>query len=102
MGKKKQYEKEFKEMIVGLLEAGHTARKVSEDYGLYEGMIRRWKRESREKRGIFSDKSKPSLTPDEKEIKELRKQLREVELERDILKKAVSIFSKGDGKSTSS
>ena len=27
-------------MIVGLLEAGHTARKVSEDYGLYEGMIR--------------------------------------------------------------
>ena len=27
-------------MIVGLLEAGQTARKVSEDYGLYEGMIR--------------------------------------------------------------
>ena len=27
-------------MIVGLQEAGHTAQKVSEDYGLYEGMIR--------------------------------------------------------------
>ena len=47
-----------------------------------------WKRESREKRGIFSDTSKPLLTPEEKEIRELRKQLREVELERDILKKA--------------
>ena len=89
-------------MIVDLLEAGHTARKVSEDYGLYEGMIRRWKRESRLHKGIFSIKGKSSLTPEEREIRELKKQLKEAQLERDILKKAVSIFSKGDGKGTSS
>ena len=89
-------------MIVDLLESGHTARKVSEDYGLYEGMIRRWKRESRQQKGIFSSKGKPSLTPEERQIRELRKQLKETQLERDILKKAVSIFSKGDGKDTSS
>ncbi|UZR99784.1 IS3 family transposase [Chondrinema litorale] len=82
-------------MIVGLLEAGHTARKVSEDYGLYEGMIRRWKRESRERSGVFSDKRKLSLTPEEKEIRELRKQLREVELERDIFKKGGEYLLQG-------
>jgi transposase len=36
----------------------------------------------------------------EKENLKLKKQLREAELERDILKKAIRIFSKSDGKFT--
>jgi transposase len=38
------------------------------------------------------------MTDEEREIAQLKKQLREAQLERDILKKAISIFSKGDGK----
>ena len=38
------------------------------------------------------------LTEDQKQIKRLTWEVRESNLERDILKKAVSIFSKGDGK----
>ena len=39
---------------------------------------------------------------EQREIVRLKKQLREAELERDILKKAISIFSKSDGKSSNS
>ncbi len=42
------------------------------------------------------------MTDLEKENARLRKELRDAKMERDILKKAVSIFSKSDGKSTNS
>jgi transposase len=40
------------------------------------------------------------MTDSEKEIARLQKALKEAEMERDILKKAISIFSKSDKKST--
>jgi len=40
------------------------------------------------------------MTDLEKENARLRKELRDAKMERDILKKALSIFSKSDGKST--
>ena len=43
-----------------------------------------------------------SLTPQEAEIAQLKKKLREAEIERDILKKAVSIFSRNDGRYSNS
>ena len=38
------------------------------------------------------------LSETEQELARLKKELRETQMERDILKKAVSIFSKSDGK----
>ena len=40
------------------------------------------------------------MTDEEREIERLKKELKEAQLERDILKKAVSIFSKSDRKFT--
>lgn len=88
----KQYDNEFKVMIVDLLKSGLMVRQVSEDYGLNGGMIRRWKREYEAKSGDFSKKRE--VSPEEQELKALHKELREVKMERDILKKAVGIFSK--------
>ena len=90
----KKYENEFKVMIVGLLNSGRKLKEISEEYGLNESMLRRWKREFLAKSGDFSKKRE--VTPEEQELKVLRKELREITLERDILKKAVSIFSKRD------
>ena len=90
----KKYENEFKVMIVGLLNSGRKLKEISEEYGLNESMVRRWKREFLAKSGDFSKKRE--VTPEEQELKVLRKELREITLERDILKKAVSIFSKGN------
>jgi len=47
-------------------------------------------------------KTKPTIeSQDNLEVKRLKKALKEKELELEILKKAVHIFSKSDGKSTS-
>ncbi len=92
MGKK--YENDFKVMIVDLLKSGISATDLSDEYSINSGIIRRWKREYKAKAGDFSKKREVSAA--ELELKALKKELREVRLERDILKKAVSIFSKSD------
>lgn len=90
----KTYENEFKVMIAELLISGRKVKEVSEEYNLNDSMIRRWRREYEAKSGDFSKKREQSA--EEQELKALKKELREVTLERDILKKAVSIFSKSD------
>ena len=92
MGNK--YKNDFKVMIVELLKSGRTAKELSDEYNINDGIIRRWKREYKAKSGDFSKKREVSIQ--EQELKLLKKELREIRLERDILKKAVSIFSRSD------
>ena len=89
-----KYDNEFKVMIVGLLQAGQLVKDVAEEYGLNDGMLRRWRREYHAKQGDFSKVKE--LSADELEIRRLKKEVAEIKMERDILKKAVSIFSKSD------
>ena len=88
----KKYDNELKVTIVELLNSGLKAKQLSEGYGIHDSVIRRWKREYEAKSGDFSKKGE--LSQEEQELKALRKELRDVKMERDILKKAVSIFSK--------
>jgi len=88
------YENDFKVLIVELLKSGRPVKEVSEEYGLNDSMIRRWRREYEVKSGDFTKQKE--LSPEELELKTMRKALRDVTMERDILKKAVSIFSKSD------
>ena len=90
----KRYDNELKVTIVELLQSGIKAKQISEDYGVAPSLISRWKKEYEAKSGDFSKKRQ--LTMEEQELKALRKELRDVKMERDILKKAVSIFSKSD------
>ena len=99
---KKQYTKEFKIMISELMLSGQSAKSLSEEYGVDASTIRNWRNLYQSNKEAFTGSGNPSLTPEEKEIRRLKKQLREAEMERDILKKAVSIFSQSDRKSTSS
>jgi transposase len=91
---KKKYDNDFKVLIVELLNSGIKTKQISEDYGLSLSMINRWKREYKLKSGDFSKKKELSL--EAQELKALKKELKNVTMERDILKKAVSIFSKSD------
>ena len=81
-------------MRVALLKSGKTAKSLSEEYNVADGIIRRWRREYQAKSGDFSKKR--LVSSEELELKTLKKELRDVKMERDILKKAVSIFSKSD------
>ena len=91
---KRKFDTEFKVMILDLLKSGIKSSQLSEDYELTQSMINRWKREYASKLGDFSKKRETS--PEEQELKALNKELRAVKMERDILKKVVSIFSKSD------
>ncbi|MFL0102618.1 transposase, partial [Tenacibaculum maritimum] len=41
----KKYDNDFKVMLVELLKSGRKAKSLSEEYGVNDGVIRRWKRE---------------------------------------------------------
>ena len=77
-----------------LLKSGITANELSDEYEINSGIIRRWSREFRAKSGDFSKKRE--VSKEELELKALKKELRNIRMERDILKKAVSIFSRSD------
>jgi transposase len=89
-GKKKRFDRDFKMSAVKMVtEGGHKAAEVARSLGIDANRIYLWKRQL----GNSGDKAfvgKGHLG----EMAELRRRLREVEMERDILKKAVGIFSK--------
>lgn len=89
---KRYFDNDFKAMIAELIISGKKAKEVSEEYNIQDGVIRRWRREYEAKSGDLSKKR--VVSADELELKQLKKELQETKLERDILKKAVSIFSK--------
>lgn len=98
---RKHYDQEFKRMIVELYKSGKTARSISEEFGIRVEFVSRWKREMDQyQEGSFSGNGNPRMTEEQAEITRLRKELREAQIERDILKKAVSIFSRNDSKSS--
>ena len=90
----KRYDNEFKLMIVDLLKSGIRTKQLSQEYGLHTSVINRWRQEYDSRGGDFSKKEPRSR--ENQELIALKKELRDVKMERDILKKAVSIFSKSD------
>lgn len=99
MKTRRKYDKEFKELAVSLLDAGKTPQEVASDLGIKANLVCRWRRESiRYGNGSFSGNGRANMTDHEREVAKLKKELLEVQMERDILKKAVGIFSKGDSK----
>jgi transposase len=104
MKKERRYfDKEFKLMAVNLVLSGKPVNEVAQDLGIRSELVRRWRREYEQyQEGSFSGHGNANLTEEQKEIVRLRKALKDTEEERDILKKAVSIFSRGDGKYSAS
>ncbi len=92
-GKKKRFDKDFKISAVKMVtEGGHKAAEVARSLGIHPNVLYTWKRRYSEN-GNKAFPGKGHLT----ELVALRRKLREVEMERDILKKAVGIFSKTTG-----
>jgi transposase len=96
---RRSFDKEFKEMVVKLHKTGKSSNEIGRELGIPRDMVSRWCREH-ESHGdqSFSGNGKAILSPEQREISELKKALKEAQIERDILKKAVSIFSKSDNK----
>ena len=72
-------------------------KKVCEELDILYSVLHRWRKEfNTYGKNSFPGRGKAKLTDEQKEIVELKKQLKDISLENEILKKAMSIFSKSD------
>lgn len=91
---RKSYDNEFKREAVRLvIEEGRKASEVERNLGITPSLVSRWIREMKED-PEYAFPGKGRLKAPEDEVRSLRRELDQVKQERDILKKAITIFSK--------
>ncbi|WP_162055920.1 transposase [Pontibacter pamirensis] len=103
---KRIFDASFKRMAIDLSYARGSVKEVADELGIDPGRLSKWRQKD-----SSPVRSTEGLSDDQKEIKRLQKELKEAQMERDMdpmlthvcgSKKAVSIFSKGDGRYTDS
>jgi transposase len=94
---RRQYDEEFKRNAVELCStSGKTVSQVARDLGISSNILSRWRRDQ----AGYGDRAFPGAgklkrgTDLEEENRRLKKDLALAQEERDILKKAMAIFSK--------
>lgn len=90
---RRQYTREFKLEAVRLLEtSGRSASQLERELGIGKGNLWRWKRAFKaDGEGAFPGHG--HLTPEQERVRQLERENEILRQERDILKKAVAIFS---------
>ena len=92
MGRIKSYNREFRIEAVGLLNSGQTLERVSKDLGVSEGSLRNWKKKLRaEPENAFPGKG--NMLPQDAELRRLKRENERLKMEKEILKKAIAMFS---------
>jgi transposase len=95
---RRKYDASFKEEVLKMVFNGRPIREVAESLGIGENLIHKWKSRSIASlkpvlpSGGVADMQGVSVA----EYDRIKARLREVEQERDILKKALGIFSRGN------
>ena len=89
MGKfRKQYDEDFKKNAVKLTYASpKSVKEIATDLGIHENMLYNWRRK------YTADGDKTKYATLEEENRDLQRQLAEVKMERDMLKKAAAYFA---------
>lgn len=92
--KRKTYTREFKIEAVKLItEKGYSIAEASRNLGVEYSVLRRWKQQfSKDPSAAFPGKG--HLSPQDEELRRLKRELEKTKEERDILKKAVAYFAK--------
>lgn len=80
---RRKYDDAFRENAVKMIENGQSVRSVAESLGVGENLLHKWKKARQLSRSSV-----------EAEVAQLRARLRQVEAEREVLKKALVIFSR--------
>lgn len=92
---KKSYDSAFKTRAVLLSHERTNVSELARELGVSTSLLHKWRKEYNEfGEGSFPGKGNLKLTPEQEKIYDLEKKLKDAELERDILKKAIGIFSK--------
>ena len=98
---RRTFTREFKLNAVELSYSRGNIVELANELKIRPELLYRWRGEFASCQGAsFPGNGNPKMTGEQKEIARLQKELAGMKMERDILKKAVSIFSKSDGKYT--
>ena len=85
------YAPEFREQMVALVRAGRTPEELSREFEPSAQTIRNWAKQADLDAGVRAD----GLTTDERaELRRLKRENRQLKLEREILKKAAAWFAR--------
>ncbi|AGB40451.1 transposase [Halobacteroides halobius DSM 5150] len=85
----KRYNDEFKKKIVNLVNNGKKISDIINEYGIARSTVHKWKKDFNNS-GSF--KAKDNRTDEEKELLKLRKEIKQLKMENDILKQAALIL----------
>ena len=99
MKTRRKFRKEFKLKAIEMSNKSEYIKDVAISLGIKEALLYRCRKEFYQKEGdVFSGSGVVTTIKDveKEELRLLRKENRDLKLERDILKKAVGIFSKND------
>ncbi|MBU1820739.1 MAG: transposase [Bacteroidetes bacterium] len=88
--KRRKYDSAFKAEVLRMVDNGQSVPYTAEALGISENLIYSWKKKNKMGKEKSASQSELSI-----ENQQLRNQVRQLETERDILKKALSIFSRG-------
>ena len=91
---RRRFSAEFKrEAVLVILDGSRSPTEVARDLDINVNLLHNWRRQYLEDQdNAFPGKG--NLKSEDAEFRRLRRELEEVKLERDILKKALAIFSK--------
>ena len=93
MTKRKKYTKEFKLDAVSLvLEQGYSRSEAARSLGINATMLGRWIKEAHSD-DSQSFRGNGKLTPEQEQIRDLKNQVKRLEMEKSILKKATVFFA---------
>ena len=82
----KYYTNDFKDMIVDLLESGQRPVDISREYEVSKTVLRDWKKKRKENPDCFQGNGSGKITKEQLELRRARQKLKDITLERDILK----------------
>jgi transposase len=90
---RKRYTREFKVRAVKMLEDGKSGHEIEKDLGIGGGLVYRWRQQlGQEGNGVRAFPGNGKVR--DEEMDRLQRENRSLREERDILRKAVAIFSK--------
>jgi transposase len=91
--KRKQFSKQFKIDAIKLVtEQGYNVSEAARNLGIHHSSLRRWKKQF-ETSGNQAFPGKGRISPEKEELDRLRKEVKKLRMEREILKKAAAFFA---------
>lgn len=90
---KQPYPAQFREQMIELVRAGRKPGELAKEFGCHATSILNWIRQADQTAGVIPSQAGALSASERQELVELRRKLRQVQMERDILAKATAWFA---------